>query len=127
VPWHVSIGALLLVLVIIRLLWAISQRDQRPMPESDLATAVKVSHRLLYTGLVLMPITGIMAMLGGGHGIKVFGLQLVAKGEEIGWAEILGSLHSPLIMALTILIVGHIGMALFHHFIKADDTLRRML
>ena len=28
---------------------------------------------------------------------------------------------------LAILIAGHIAIALFHHFIRRDDTLRRML
>ena len=30
VPWHVSIGSLLLVLIIIRLIWAASQKNHRP-------------------------------------------------------------------------------------------------
>ncbi|MEP3561546.1 MAG: cytochrome b/b6 domain-containing protein [Marinobacter sp.] len=77
--------------------------------------------------MLLMPLSGMTVMLGGGHGINAFGLQLVPEGEEIAWASALGSVHSPLAWVLTVLIIGHIGMALIHHFIKRDDTLNRML
>lgn len=39
----------------------------------------------------------------------------------------IGQLHSSLAWMLTVLIVGHIGMALIHHFVKRDDSLKRML
>ncbi|MGO1501476.1 MAG: cytochrome b [Marinobacter sp.] len=127
VPWHVSIGALLLVLIVVRLTWAINQRQQRPPPDPAMALAVKAGHGLLYACLLLMPIAGIMVMLGGGYGVNAFGVQLIAKGEELAWAATLGSLHSPLAWLLTLLIIGHVGMALFHHFVKSDETLKRML
>ena len=52
-----------------------------------------------------MPITGVMVMLGGGHGITAFGIELFAEGEEIAWAQALGQLHSPIAWILTVLIV----------------------
>lgn len=127
VPWHVSIGVLLLILIVLRIIWAASQRPHRPQHDPATAKLVKAGHGLLYAGMLLMPITGIMVMLGGGYGITAFGIQLVDKGEEIGWAASLGSLHSPLAWALAILTIGHIGITLIHHFVQRDDTLRRML
>ncbi|WP_349343454.1 cytochrome b [Marinobacter sp. MMG032] len=127
VPWHISIGSLLLVFIAARLLWAVSQRQHRPEQDPEIAVLVKAGHGLLYAGMLLMPLSGMMVMLGGGHGINAFGLQLVSEGEEIVLASALGSVHSPLAWALTVLIIGHIGMALIHHFIKRDDTLTRML
>ncbi len=38
----------------------------------------------------------------------------------------IGSLHSPIAWSLLILVVGHVGMALVHHFIKKDGVLQRM-
>lgn len=127
VPWHVSIGVLLLCLVVLRMLWALSQRTHRPLQNPATARLVKLGHSLLYAGMLLMPITGLMVMLGGGYGVKAFGIQLIAKGEGLPLAESLGSLHSPLAWAVTVLIIGHVGIALFHHFVRRDDTLRRML
>lgn len=126
VPWHVSIGSMLLVLIFARLIWAASQRKDRPEQDPQTARLVKPGHGLLYAGMLLMPLTGMMVMLGGGYGVNAFGLQIIAKGEELGWAATLGSLHSPLAWALTVLIVGHIGMALLHHF-QGKDELKRMV
>ncbi|HLV76485.1 MAG TPA: cytochrome b [Marinobacter sp.] len=127
VPWHISIGVLLLVLIVLRLIWATSQRQQRPQPEPSMAWAVKAGHGLLYACLLLMPLTGIMVMLGGGYGVNAFGVQLIAEGEERAWAGTLGSIHSPLAWLLTILVIGHIGAALVHHLFLKDETLKRML
>ena len=127
VPWHVSIGSLLLLLVVLRLIWAIRQKDNRPDQDPALAIWVKAGHGLLYLGILLMPVLGIFYLLGNGYGWKVFGVQLLAKGEEIPWMAAVGSLHSPLAWILLVLIVGHIGMALWHQFVRRDGVLRRML
>ena len=127
VPWHVSIGILLLVLIVLRLLWAATQRHQRPLHDSKNAKLVKAGHSLLYACMLLMPLTGIMVMLRGGYGITAFGVEIVGKGEEMAWAATLGELHSPLAWLLAALIIGHTAMALVHHFYHRGDTLTRML
>lgn len=127
VPWHISIGALLLVLVVLRIIWAVKNQNNRPLQDPATAFLVKAGHLLLYAGMVLMPVTGIMLMLGNGYGLTVFGIQLAAKGGQIPWMASLGSLHSPIAWILLIMIAGHIGMALLHQFVKKDGVLRRML
>ncbi len=127
VPWHISIGSLLLVLVVLRIIWAAKQRNNRPVQDPATALLVKIGHFLLYAGMVLMPITGALYMIGNGYGWIPFGIQLVAKGDEIPWMVSIGSLHSPIAWLLLIMIVGHIGIALVHHFVKKDGVLRRMV
>ena len=78
--------------------------------------------------MIAMPLTGLAVMLGNGYGLKVFGMQLIARsGVETPWLASLGSLHSPLAWLFLLLVVGHVGAALFHHLVKKDDTLRRMV
>lgn len=125
VPWHVSVGTLLLVLVIIRIVWSRRQKE-RPQPATNVAPLVRAGHMALYAGMALMPVTGILMLVGIGYGLEVFGLQLIPAGEEIAWMASVGSLHSPIAWMLLALIAGHIVMALWHHFVKKDDTLRRM-
>ncbi len=127
VPWHFSIGTLLLGLIVLRILWVMSQRQHRPRQNPATAMLVKAGHGLLFAGMLLMPITGVMVMLGGGHELTAFGVEIIAEGEEIAWAASLGSLHSWLAWALAALIIGHIGATLFHHVIQRDDTLKRIL
>ncbi|MCO5786998.1 cytochrome b [Pseudomonas sp. G11-1] len=127
VPWHISIGSLLLVLVVLRLIWAGKQKNNRPVQDPATALLVKVGHGLLYAGMLLMPITGLLYMIGNGYGWAPFGIQLIARGDEIPWMASIGSLHSPIAWLLLIMIVGHVGIALLHHFVKKDGVLRRMI
>ncbi|MCC2595077.1 cytochrome b [Pusillimonas sp. MFBS29] len=126
--WHVSIGALLLLLIVLRIFWAASQKNNRPVQDPATATLVKSGHFLLYACILLMPVTGILYLVGAGYGLNAFGMQLIAEGPEIPWMSGIGStLHSPLAWLLLIMIVGHIGIALIHQFVKKDDVLSRML
>ena len=85
---------------------------------------------------VVYPISGMMMSGAGGHGIYVFGLELVAanydevSGKAIPLNEQLASightLHSSLVPVLIALILLHILGALKHHFIDKDQTISRM-
>ena len=126
--FHLSIGATILLLVILRALWALRQQSSRPQHSGATAWAVRGGHILLYLCMFLMPVTGVLYMLGNGYGLKVFGSQLIAKsGVETDWMLSLGSLHSPIARVFLVLLLGHVGIALVHHFIKRDGVLRRML
>jgi len=128
VPWHVSIGSVLLLLIVLRIAWAAAQRHNRPVQDPATAMLVKIGHFLLYAAMLLMPITGLMILIGNGYGWSPFGMQLVSKAEEISWmANIGGTLHSPIAWLLLIMVIGHVAIALFHRFVKKDDVLQRML
>jgi len=126
--WHVSIGSVLLVLIVLRIIWAISQKNNRPEQDPATVILVKAGHGLLYLGMLLLPITGVMIMIGNGYGLDPFGIELVAGSDnEIAWMATLGSVHSLIAWSLLILVAGHTGIALLHHFVKKDNVLRRML
>lgn len=127
VPWHISIGATILVLVILRGLWARKQIDKRPLQDPAIAFIVNAGHVLLYAGMVLLPITGVFYMIGEGHGLEIFGVKLAEKAPEIAWMQSIGAAHSYLAWAMLALVLGHIGAALWHAFVKRDDVLQRML
>lgn len=127
VPWHVSMGSLLLLLIVLRIVWTLKQKGHRPVHEPAAAFLINAGHFLLYVGMVLMPLTGILYILGKGYAWSPFGVTLISGNGESAWMSSLGNLHSPLAWTLLILTLGHIGMALIHHFIKKDNTLRRMI
>lgn len=126
VSWHFSIGTLLLVLVAARIVWVARQRV-RPAHDPATAFAVRTGHVLLYACMVLLPVTGILVMVGGGFGLTAFGTPLIAEGAKVPWAATLGSLHSPIAWLLLVLTIGHAGMALRHHFVKRDGILQRII
>jgi len=129
VPWHISIGTLLLLLVLLRMVWTARNFSSRPdaPPPPLLGFVAKAGHVLLYAAMLLMPLTGISLMIGNGYGLTAFGIEFAARGEEIPWLATIGTLHPPIAWLLLLMIVGHGGMALVHHFVKKDGVLRRML
>ena len=130
VPWHISIGVLIGLLIIVRIAWTLRNRNNRPPapPPPTLGMLARAGHIALYVCLVLMPLTGIAIMVGNGFGLEAFGIQLVAAGPEIEWLAVFGgAIHSPLAWLLVLLVIGHIVMALWHGLVRKDGVLQRML
>lgn len=126
-PWHTTIGTLLLVLAAVRIVWAVWQRRKRPRSNGWAPLLASGSHVTLHACLLLVPLTGLLILVGGGYGHEVFGIVLIAEGPETAWARVVGSLHSPLAWLIAALVVGHTAIALHHHFVIRDRTLSRML
>lgn len=117
VPWHVSIGTLLLMIIGLRVVWAsqrrkLLRRTARQYPRTGGDVLASAGHLALYASMLLMPLTGVFKMIGGGHGLTAFGFVLIPKGPEIPLAATLGEWHTPLSWLLLALILGHIGFAL---------------
>jgi len=70
VPWHLSIGALLLLLAVLRTGWALSQLPNRPRHDPATAWLVKAGHLALYLAMLALPVTGVLYMLGNGYGLE---------------------------------------------------------
>ncbi len=127
VPWHLSIGALLLVLMVLRILWVCTHLNQRPLHDSESAGWINFGHFSLYAVLLMVPISGVLRMVGGGKGLKAFGYQLIEQSDqEVPWASAIGQAHSILAWCLLILVVGHIVMALYHQLVKRDGAFGRI-
>jgi len=126
VPWHISVGSLLLLFVVARLVW-VAKQDVRPSQNPATVMLVRTGHGLLYACMVFLPITGILRMVGAGYGWSAFGLDILPGGPEVAWADTLGSLHSPIAWLFLVLLTGHVAVTLWHDFVAKDDTLRRIV
>ncbi|THK41154.1 cytochrome b [Methylophaga sp. SB9B] len=127
-PWHVSIGAVILILAVVRLLWALKQKPQRPINPGFDGVIAKIAHRLMYFSMLIMPFLGALYIHGKGYPVKVFGYELIAQpADEVPWALALGEWHSPFAFLLIFLVIAHIAGALYHHFIQKDTVLKRMI
>jgi cytochrome b561 len=124
-PLHGSLGFVLFVVIIIRIIWMISQHNHRPIPH-QFAKLAKAGHHLLYFLVVLMPITGMCYVLGKGYDIKVFDTLVIPNNGPSENLSAIGQLHAPIAWLLLIVVLGHIAAALYHHFGAKDDTLKRM-
>ena len=127
-PLHGSIGLLLLMLVVLRILWAVSQRAQRPVNEGIEHVVSKATHGLMYLCVLVLPFLGMLYVYGKGYPVKFFGLEVIAKpAGETEWAISVGGLHSPIAILLVLLVLAHIAGAIYHRVVKKDDVLQRML
>ncbi|HEY9280276.1 MAG TPA: cytochrome b [Eoetvoesiella sp.] len=129
--WHKWAGITLLVLIIVRLAWRISHRaPELPLtmgPTARLAT--HAGHWLLYGLMLAIPVSGWLMSSAQGFQVVWFGIlplpDLVSKNAALG--ALLNDVHVVLNYTLLVAVIGHVGAALQHHFIKKDTVLTRML
>lgn len=130
---HVSIGAAILILTLLRIVWRLTHRAP-PYPvtmkpyERMASGAV---HGLFYLLLVGIPLTGWLAFGGfvaeepAMAAVRLFGLWPVpAAPASFGEVKELHEIGSNAIMVLAAL---HVLAALKHQFVDGDGVFRRML
>lgn len=127
---HGSIGLIILVTAIIRVTWAIIQRPRRPAYSANLSgTAARSLHAIFYAAMLIIPFVALLRSIGSGRGVKFFGTELLAStGQKIpALMAPANAVHGLLGWTLLALILGHIAMALFHHFGLKDGVMAKML
>ncbi|HWZ49792.1 MAG TPA: cytochrome b/b6 domain-containing protein [Herbaspirillum sp.] len=131
ISWHVSIGAVILLLVLVRLVWHWIKPSPPPLQTVSplLQKCARATHALLYLLLVAFPLMGWANASVRGWSLTFFDLvplpSLVPKGSPIGHA--FGELHTPFAWVLCGVITLHIMATLYHYLVVKDDSLRRML
>jgi len=129
--WHKSFGMLILMLALVRLAWRYA--NPRPAPPADMPRwqrlAAVGTHRLLYALILLQPLTGWLMSSYKNYPVSFFGLfqwpDLVAP--DAGMHELFEEVHEWLARLLVTVAIIHASAALYHHFGRRDDVLRRML
>lgn len=128
--WHFMLGSTVFLLATVRLVvhLADSAPGITPAPSRWQRIASRVVHLLLYGFMLAMPILGWLLLGAEGKSVPFFGLQLpVPIAQDPALAEPLEEIHETIGSAGYGLIGLHAAAALFHHAIRRDDTLRRML
>ncbi|HMT14143.1 MAG TPA: cytochrome b [Aestuariivirga sp.] len=129
---HVSLGVLILVLSLLRLLWRVMNPPPPLEAESKAweVTLSKVTHILFYVLMIGLPISGALGFAGfssrdmDGATVNVLGLFPMPLIPNPGLPAIaMHKLGANLAIALTVL---HVLAALKHQFIDRDGVLSRM-
>jgi cytochrome b561 len=127
---HKVLGLILLGLVLIRIAWRIAQGAPPEEPtltvwQREVSTLV---HSWIYLALILLPILGWVGV-SLYPALEVFGLfslpGLTAPDQAKSVAVF--AAHAIAAFALVALVAMHVGAALYHHFIRRDGVLLRML
>jgi cytochrome b561 len=129
---HVWFGVLILFVAVARLAVRVTHGEPEPedgLPPWQLQSA-RLMHRLLYILLFVVPILGWINASWRGMTVTFFGLfelpKLIAtRAPNWGWT---GDVHGLLANWVLLILVGlHVAAALYHHFIRRDRVLQRML
>jgi cytochrome b561 len=128
---HKSIGMLILGLALVRIAWKLvngSRPAPVPMPRVQ-RMAAAAGHGLLYVLILLQPLTGWLMSSTGGYPTGFFGWfefpMLAAENHDAH--EFYEEVHEAVFAVLVTVALVHVLAALYHHFWRKDDTLRRML
>ncbi|MBU6247351.1 MAG: cytochrome b/b6 domain-containing protein [Xanthomonadaceae bacterium] len=129
---HYLAGLVVLGLLLVRVLgMALGPRPPIvPAPGPLSVLAARVMHLALYLFLLAQPVLGILAVnyAGGTVTLPWSGMSLLALVHaDPGAREFVEELHESLGEILYGVIGLHVAAALWHHFVKGDNTLRRML
>jgi cytochrome b561 len=128
---HRSIGAVIIPLVILRIIYR-WMHPPLPLPDdipSMQKLAAHVTHWGLYALLIAQPFTGWIATSAYRAPVTVFGWFDLPPiwPENRALSERLFSVHSLIGIAIAGLAAAHIGAALYHHFVRRDRILMRMI
>jgi cytochrome b561 len=128
---HKSIGVLLFLLTLARLLWRWS--NPRPVELTGHSAfekrAARIAHGLIYLLLFSIMISGYLISTADGRAVDVFNwfsIPATVHGHE-QQEDIAGLIHLVLAVSLITLVTMHAAAALKHHFVDRDRTLSRIL
>jgi cytochrome b561 len=127
---HLSLGALVLIVIVARFIWRLFHYVRLPtdMPGWEIALS-RFTHLALYTLVFLMTLLGWAAANSRGWTVYIAGLvpipNIAPKGSA--WGHEAGDIHNILVYVLLGFIALHVAGALYHYFILRDRVMQRML
>jgi cytochrome b561 len=125
---HETLGVLVFVVVVLRLLWGLidSTPAKQPMPRW-MAAAAKLVQFALYALLITIPATAVLGTWLEGIPVTLPGFDIppqIAKAHGLG--QLIMEIHTTLGNAILWVAGVHAAAALFHHFYLRDEVLQSM-
>lgn len=127
---HKSFGVVLLLLILARLAWRLvntTPKEPAGTPAVQCLMA-RAMHWVLYALMFAQPLSGILMSQAAGYPVSFFGLfELpVLLDKDPSLARFFRGAHGIVWILLLSAVVGHVGAALHHHFIRKDGVLKQM-
>jgi cytochrome b561 len=127
--WHEWAGITVFALTALRLGWRLTHRAPPidiPAWEKAVAAIVYVA---MYLALIAQPIVGWLMSTAFGFPVVYLGLLPLPApvAEDRALAEQLQGVHETLAYTLLLLFAAHVAGVLYHHLVRRDAVLSRML
>lgn len=127
---HGSLGAVLLMLLVLRGMWGLLNMRRRPPTVPNIwGRLSNAGHLALYALMAFVPIVAMLRTYGRGKGFAVFGVQMFeATGRESAPLMAVGNaLHGEAGWVMLAFIAGHVVMVGVHQYVWRDRVAARML
>lgn len=125
---HAVGGITVLALTLIRLIWRFMDRDRPELPagmSGPMRFAARAAHWLIYLLMLAITGSGIATLIVSGLG------EILFMGADRPIPDRIGvrprDAHELFATLLMWLLFLHIAAALYHHYFRKDDVLRRMM
>lgn len=128
--WHYSLGLTVFGFVWFRLLARCMGRSPVIRPALPIGQAImaKVVQFLLYGLMIGLPVLGWLTLSAKGVPVPFFNLELpVLITADHDYARLFKKIHESIATVGYFLIGLHALAALFHHFVKRDNTMKLMM
>ena len=142
ISYHTAIGVSVIVFVLLRIIWRFMNRQPNEVPGSSLEHfAARAVHLMLYAVMIFVPLSGYLGT--GGPSQLFFAIEIprfadtqIFKTVVEGWMSLdWDEFEAPMdfihkkggAYVVWVLIAAHAGAALFHHFVRRDAVLKRMI
>lgn len=127
---HKIVGTAILFLLLVRFGWRLTHRA--PPPEEGpaiMALAARAGHAALYLVMLIVPVLGLIYAIRRGQGLDfgLFALPPLQAAEPRTVTRPIRTWHEWAAYGLIGLACLHAFAACWHHFIRKDGVLRRML
>ncbi|WP_246032966.1 cytochrome b [Falsirhodobacter xinxiangensis] len=127
---HALVGTVLFVLIVLRVVWMLANRKNRPdHGDGLLGLGARLGHLALYAVMATVPSVALLRAWGGDRGLSLLGVEVFApKAVPVEWTQTLaGAVHGELAWVMLALIAGHVVMVGLHEGMWRDGTLARMV
>jgi cytochrome b561 len=122
---HIALGLIVFALTLLRIVWWLVADKHPGAPAGQPRWQVRLAqlvHGCLYVLLVLMASSGITTLILSGA-VPI----LLAGGPVPDFSALIPRVaHGLMSRILLVLLVGHVGAALWHQFVRRDHLLARM-
>lgn len=128
---HEPVALAVFALILVRIAWRLMHKPPE-LPEGMRPwerAAAGFGHLALYALMIAVPVLGMATTYARGRSIDfgVFTIPALGPGLPRPTAKMIKELHEFVAKAILLLAGAHAASALWHHYVRHDDVLTRML